>query len=60
MNRPTYQDYLADPSAVLEQVGRAARRERVEAVHQLIIVPLKQIFKRALSKPAQVFQSHFA
>lgn len=47
MKTPTYEDYLANPSAVLEQVERQARRERAEAVHQLIVVPLKQLFQRA-------------
>ena len=46
MKKPTYEDYLANPSAVMEQVHLQARRERAEAVHQCIAV-LLQLFKRA-------------
>jgi hypothetical protein len=47
MKTPTYQDYLANPSAVLEQVHREARRARAEAVHYFIVAPLVRFFKRA-------------
>jgi hypothetical protein len=47
MKTPTYEECSANPSAVLEQVERRARRQRAEALHQLIVVPLKQLFKSA-------------
>jgi hypothetical protein len=46
MKTPTYEDYLANPSAVMEQVYRQAHRERAEAVHQCMVA-LLQLFKRA-------------
>jgi hypothetical protein len=46
MKTPTYEDYLANPSAVMEQVHLQARRERAEAMHQCIAA-LLQLFKRA-------------
>ena len=57
MNKPTYQDYLANPSAVLEQVAREAHRERAEAVHHLIVAPLMRLFKRV---PAPILQTRTA
>lgn len=50
MNKPTYQDYLANPSAVLEQVEREARRERAEGVQHFIVAPLLQLFKRSAER----------
>jgi hypothetical protein len=47
MNKPTYEDYLANPSAVLEQLEREAHRARAEAVHHFIVAPLMRLFKRA-------------
>jgi hypothetical protein len=47
MKTPTYQDYLANPAAVMEQLERTARRERAAAVHELIVAPLMRLFKRA-------------
>ena len=47
MKKPTYQDYLANPAAVIEQVERQARRERAAAVHEFIVAPLMRLFKRA-------------
>jgi hypothetical protein len=38
--RLTYEDILNDPS-LLERIERQAHRERAEAVHQLIVAPLK-------------------
>ena len=32
----SYEDYLADPSAVVEQVVREARRERAAAMARLV------------------------
>lgn len=49
MKQPTYEEYLANPSAVLERVERQARRERAQVVRQLIVVPLARVLKR---KPA--------
>ena len=46
MKTPTYEAYLANPSAVMEQVHRQARRERAAAVHQCMVA-LLQLFKRA-------------
>ena len=46
MNTPTYEQYLASPSAVLERVGREARRERAQVVRELIVIPLTRLFKR--------------
>lgn len=43
---PTYEDYLDDPASVLEQVEREARRVRAQTVHQIIVAPLMQLFKR--------------
>jgi hypothetical protein len=60
MNKPTYQDYLANPSAVLEQVDREARRERAEALHHFIVAPLLQVFRRPAAQRAPVFQPRTA
>lgn len=60
MKTPTYQDFLADPSAVLEQVNRAARRERADAMHHFLFAPLTRLFKRALPKRAQLLQTRTA
>lgn len=60
MKTPTYQDYLANPSAVLERVERQARRERAEAVHDFIVAPLMRLCKRALVQPAQLPQTRTA
>lgn len=57
MKTPTYQDYLANPTAVLEQVERQARRERAEAVHDFIVAPLMRLCERALTQPAQIRQT---
>ena len=46
MKTPTYEEYLANPSAVMEQVHRQARRERAEAVRECIVA-LVRLFKRA-------------
>jgi hypothetical protein len=45
MKRATYDAYLADPSAVLEEVARKARRERSRAVHRFILAPLAAFWK---------------
>ena len=57
MNKPTYEDYLANPSAVLEQVAREAHRERAEAVHHTIVAPLMRMFKLA---PAPILRTRTA
>jgi len=54
MKNLTYEAYLANPSAVLEQVEREARRERAEAMHRFIVAPLAQLFKRPAAKPTPV------
>ena len=57
MNKPTYEDYLANPSAVLDQVAREAHRERAEAVHHFIVAPLMRLFMGA---PAPILQTRTA
>ena len=54
MKTLTYEDYLANPEAVKQQVYREARRERAEVVHRLIVAPLAQLFKRPAAKPAPI------
>jgi hypothetical protein len=60
MKQPTYQDFLADPAVVLVPIEQAARRARAVAVHNLIVVPLMKLMKRAASKPAPVLQTRSA
>lgn len=36
MSTPTYDEYLADPSALIERVAREARRSRAEALGRLV------------------------
>jgi hypothetical protein len=60
MKQPTYQEYLADPAAVLLPIYQAAHRERAEAVRSLIVVSLVKLMKRTASKPASVLQPHSA
>lgn len=36
MKAPTYEDFIADPAAVVEQVVREARRERAAAMVRLV------------------------
>jgi hypothetical protein len=47
MKKLTYEAYLANPTEVMEQVERKARRERSAAVHELIVVPLMRLFRSA-------------
>ena len=47
MKTPTYEDYLANPAAVVEQVEREAHRARAAAVHEFIVAPLMRLFQRA-------------
>ena len=60
MNRSIQERYQADPEAVLQQVERAARRERAEAVHELFVTPVLGLFKRAPAKPAIRLQTRTA
>ena len=46
MKNLSYEAYLANPSEVMQQVAREARRERAEAVHEFIVAPLMRLFKR--------------
>jgi len=55
MKNLTYEACLTDP-AVLKQIERDARRARAEAVYRYIVVPLKSMLKRALSKTVGVAQ----
>jgi hypothetical protein len=56
MRTPTYDEYLADPDAILASVDRAARAERAEAVQQFIVAPLTRLWVRMTQKPAQRLQ----
>jgi hypothetical protein len=60
MRTPTYEEILADPDAVLMSIERAARAARAEAVQQIIVAPVKQLFDRMGEKPGQVLQPHSA
>jgi hypothetical protein len=53
MKAPSYRDYLANAPAVLEQVERAARRERAEAMDCFVFTPLMRFLRRAMPKPVQ-------
>lgn len=52
MKTPTYEDYLLNPAAVMEQVTRTAHRERAEAAHRFIVAPVLRFLTRV--KPASV------
>ncbi len=56
MRTPTYQDYLADPTAFLASSERAARAARATAVHEFIVAPRKRMLKRTAQKRAQQLQ----
>ncbi len=56
MRTPTYDEYLANPDAVLASVDQAARAERAEAVQLFIVAPLERLWKRTARKPAQHLQ----
>ena len=56
MRTPTYQDYLANPTAFLAANERAARAARAAAVHELVVAPLKRLWMRTTQKPAQHLQ----
>jgi hypothetical protein len=46
----TYQAILNDPS-LLERVRLDAQRERAEAMHRLIVQPIKQLFAPHAARP---------
>jgi hypothetical protein len=46
----TYEAILKDPS-LLERIEKQAHRERAEAVHQLIIEPIKAAFTADAARP---------
>jgi hypothetical protein len=46
MKNPTYETYLADPSAAHAQIQRAASRARAEAVHRHVLAPLARFCGR--------------
>lgn len=46
----TYEAILNDPS-LLDRVRVDAHRERAEAVHELIIVPIRQFFADHAARP---------
>ena len=60
MRMPTYDEYLANPDAVLASVDQAARAERAEAVQLFIVAPLKRMWTRTAQKPAQQLQTQSA
>lgn len=46
----TYEAILNDPS-LLERIERQAHRERAEATHRLIVVPIKRFFADHAARP---------
>ena len=48
--RLTYEAILNDPS-LLERIEREARRERTEAVHRLIVLPIQEVFADHAARP---------
>ncbi len=46
----TYEAILNDPS-LLERIQRQAYRERAEAMHRLIVEPLKHLFAHHAARP---------
>lgn len=46
MKTPTYKEYLADPK-IREQIERECRRARSEAIQQLIVMPVRALFRRS-------------
>jgi hypothetical protein len=60
MRTPTYEEFLANPDAVLEAVEQAARRERAQAVHDFIVVPLKRMSTCISQKQEQRLQTESA
>jgi hypothetical protein len=46
----TYEAILNDPG-LLERIEKQAHRERAEAVHELILVPLGQLFADHDARP---------
>ena len=49
MKTPTYEEYLADPSAVIAQVQLEAQHERARAVHRYLIEPLARACGKLLA-----------
>jgi hypothetical protein len=60
MRTPTYEEFLANPDAILASAERAARAERAEAVHRFIVAPVQRAWKRVTQKPAQNLQTQSA
>ena len=48
--RLTYEAILNDPS-LLERIERQAQRERAEAVHRLIVLPITDFFADHAARP---------
>jgi len=46
----TYEAILNDPS-LLERIQRQAYRERAEAMHRLIVLPIKDLFADHAARP---------
>ena len=46
----TYEAILNDPS-LLERIQRQAHRERTEAMHRLIVLPIKDLFADHSARP---------
>lgn len=49
MENLTYEDYLANPAAVLERIQREAQRARTEAINDYMLVPLARLCGRLLA-----------
>jgi hypothetical protein len=60
MDKSIQEQYLADREAVLQQLERAARRERAEVVHQIFVAPLLRLLKPKTWKPARALQTQAA
>jgi len=50
MKQLTYEAILDDPS-LLERIERQAHRERAEAVHQLMVLPIKRLLADHAARP---------
>lgn len=59
MEMPTYEEFISNPQ-VLVAIEKAARGARAEAVHQFIVAPLKQLFKRVARTPAHGLKTRAA
>jgi hypothetical protein len=49
MKKLTYEDYLADPSAVTARIQLGAQRDRARAVQRYLLAPLARFCGRLLA-----------